>query len=162
MKGKRIMSERLDLTGQIIGKWKVGKRIVGKNKKSYFECECLNCGTIRLVKGSALTSGSSKSCGCMIKSQDAICKRKQTLKEKNIMVDHTSVSLLKKICKGELMSNNTSGCTGVSKKGNRWTAEIRYKGVYHYLGLWDTYEEAVAARRKGEELYFGEILTRIY
>lgn len=65
------MSERLDLTGQIVGKWKVGQRVIGNNNKSYFECECLNCGTKRVVKGSALTTGASKSCGCMIHSKEA-------------------------------------------------------------------------------------------
>lgn len=155
------IGERLDLTGQIIGKWKVGKRVIGKQGKSYFECECLNCGTCRLVKGSALTSGASKSCGCMTTSNEAIEKRKKTLTDKNIMVEHTSVSLLKKICRGELMSNNTSGCTGVSQKGNRWIAEIRCQGKYHYLGMWETYEEAVRARQRGEEEYFGKILTNL-
>jgi hypothetical protein len=154
-----VANERLDLTGQIIGKWKVGKRVIGKNRKSYFECECLNCGTNRLVKGTALSSGASKSCGCMSASKEAIEKRKKTLKEEHIMVDHTSVSLLKKICSGELMSNNTSGYTGVSQKGNRWVAEIRCQGEYHYLGMWPTYEDAVRARQKGEEEYFGKILN---
>ena len=156
-----MIGERLNLTGEIIGKWKVGDRVKGKNGKSYFNCECLNCGTVRLVKGSALTSGASRSCGCMSVSKEAISKRQQTLRDKKIMVDHTSVSLLKKICRGELMSNNTSGCTGVSQKGNKWVAEIRCQGKYHYLGIWDTYEEAVAARQKGEETYFGKILTTL-
>lgn len=97
----------------------------------------------------------------MVSSKEAIQKRKETLAEKHIMVDHTSVSLLKKICKGELMKNNKSGYTGVSQKGNKWIAEIRFQGKYHYLGLWDTYDEAVKARQRGEEEYFGKILTML-
>lgn len=59
------------------------------------------------------------------------------------------------------MKNNKSGYTGVSQKGNKWIAEIRFQGKYHYLGLWDTYDEAVKARQRGEEEYFGKILTML-
>lgn len=156
-----MTNERLDLTGQTIGKWKVGKRVVGKNNKSYFECEC-ECGTKRLVKGSALSSGASNSCGCMSHSKAAIEKRKQTMYNEHILSENTSISLIQKIYDGQLMSNNTSGCTGVSRKGNSWIAEIRCQGVYHYLGSFLTYEEAVKARQKGEEKYFGTILKRIH
>lgn len=38
--------------------------------------------------------------------------------------------------------NNTSGYTGVCRSGQRWKAEIRYKGKKVYLGLFDTPEEA--------------------
>lgn len=48
---------------------------------------------------------------------------------------------------------NTSGCTGVYKVRNKWTAKItvHYKTIY--LGAFDSYEEAVKARRCAETKY---------
>lgn len=53
------------------------------------------------------------------------------------------------------MSTNTSGCTGVSwrKERQRWSAKM-YKGKSTiYLGLFKTFEEAVAARKAAEIRY---------
>lgn len=52
--------------------------------------------------------------------------------------------------------NNVSGATGVIKHQNKWEAYIRYQWERIYLGVFDTFDEAVAARRKAEEKYFGE------
>lgn len=151
------MGDRLDLTGQTIGYWKVGDRVIGKNKKSYFECTCTRCGKTRTVKGSALTSGASKSCGCTVHSKEAKEKRIITMRENKDLRDGTSVPLIHKITRGELISSNTSGCTGVSKKGNGWVAEIIYKGEYHYLGYYSGFQEAVMARKTAEKEYYADI-----
>ncbi len=52
--------------------------------------------------------------------------------------------------------NNTSGFKGVSlhKKTNKWTAQLKFKGRKIHLGLFDNIEDAVKARKKGEEVYF--------
>lgn len=54
--------------------------------------------------------------------------------------------------------NNTSGIKGVSfnKRTKRWAAYIglNYKNIH--LGLFDTFEEAVAARKEAEDKYYGE------
>jgi hypothetical protein len=47
-------------------------------------------------------------------------------------------------------SRNTSGRTGVWRDGNRWNAEIKYRGVKRTLGGFITFEEAVAAREDAE------------
>lgn len=52
--------------------------------------------------------------------------------------------------------NNTSGRTGVRFRHERgkWEARIGYYGKKKILGMFDTFEEAVAAREKAElELY---------
>lgn len=50
-----------DLTGKIFGFWKV----VGKaDKSNYWNCQCMNCGTIKEVFRGNLTQGLSKGCGC--------------------------------------------------------------------------------------------------
>lgn len=57
-----------------------------------------------------------------------------------------------------LKSSNTSGVTGVSydKSRNKWQANIQVDGRGHYLGRYDSFEDAVAARKAAEEKYFGE------
>lgn len=44
-------------------------------------------------------------------------------------------------------STNTSGATGVGRAGERWFAQIRANGKTKRLGVFDTFEEAVRARR---------------
>ena len=49
--------------------------------------------------------------------------------------------------------NNKSGFTGVSQKDNRWVAIITINKKTIYLGQFDTFEEAVEARKVGKEKY---------
>lgn len=57
-----------------------------------------------------------------------------------------------------LKSNNKSGVTGViwHKKRNKWRAYIRINGKQIELGFYDKFEDAVKARKNGEDKYFGE------
>lgn len=45
---------------------------------------------------------------------------------------------------------NKSGCAGVSRHGNGWTAKINIDGVCRYLGYYATLEDAIAARKTAE------------
>ena len=58
----------------------------------------------------------------------------------------------------KFMSNNTSGCIGVSwdKSKNKWTSQIMLNNKYIYLGCYDTKEEAIKARKQAEIDLFGE------
>lgn len=58
----------------------------------------------------------------------------------------------------KLVSNNTSGVTGVywNKGMSKWQAQIMYKRKYMYLGCYDNIEDAVKARKDAEKKYFGE------
>ena len=51
---------------------------------------------------------------------------------------------------------NKSGIKGVYLRNGRWTANIKVNHIDHYLGSFDTKEEAAAARKAAEELYYGE------
>ena len=53
--------------------------------------------------------------------------------------------------------NNTSGKTGVSyhNKLNKWRAYITIEGVQLHLGLYETIESAVQARREAEIKHYG-------
>lgn len=57
-----------------------------------------------------------------------------------------------------IKTNNTSGYTGVwfSNQKKKWVAEIKIEGKKIYLGSFENIADAVNARRKGEEKYFGE------
>lgn len=53
---------------------------------------------------------------------------------------------------------NTSGANGVywNKRNKRWCALISINSKLTYLGYFDTKEEAIQARKKAEEKYYGE------
>lgn len=52
------------LTGQVFGRWTVGKQDGIKNRRAQWKCVC-TCGTKKTVDTQAMTSGKSKSCGCL-------------------------------------------------------------------------------------------------
>lgn len=54
----------LDLTGQRFGRFLVvGKESTGRRNAVIWKCKC-DCGSVKLVAGTNLKSGHSKSCGC--------------------------------------------------------------------------------------------------
>jgi hypothetical protein len=55
-------------------------------------------------------------------------------------------------------SSNTSGVRGVtwSKNSKKWFSQIMVRGKTKSLGYYHNFDDAVAARRKGELKYFGE------
>lgn len=57
-----------------------------------------------------------------------------------------------------LSRRNTSGVKGVSwnTRAGKWLANLKAEGRLIHLGYHTTVEEAAAARRAGERLYFGE------
>lgn len=53
-----------------------------------------------------------------------------------------------------LARTSATGIVGVVKRGNRWIAQIGYNKRNYYLGIFDTCEAAIAAR-KAKEMEFG-------
>ena len=58
------MPKALNLNGKIFTYLKVLNKAPSKNKKTYWTCECLLCGSIKDYQTGHLTSGASKTCGC--------------------------------------------------------------------------------------------------
>lgn len=58
----------------------------------------------------------------------------------------------------KIQSNNNSGVTGVSfyQRKNMWSSEILVNKKKIHIGYFDKFDDAVAARKKAEEKYFGE------
>ena len=67
-------------------------------------------------------------------------------------------SIKENVRKSELSKNNTSGHIGVcwNKAANKWMAFIMVDRKFKNLGYFFDIEEAVNAREKAEQLYFGE------
>lgn len=68
-----------DLTNQAFGRWKVIKRVENnKHNHPQWLCKC-SCGNEGVVRGSILTAGQSKSCGCFnIEVRKAVCIARNT------------------------------------------------------------------------------------
>lgn len=54
-----------------------------------------------------------------------------------------------------LSVKNKSGCVGVSRRRgrNKWRADIKVNGKSISIGSYDTFDEAVSARKKAENIY---------
>lgn len=73
-----------DLTGQTFGRLHVEKFLRMDNHKSVFLCKC-ECGRYKEVQGHLLTSGSTKSCGCLRSNGEE--KIKRILEKNNIIFE---------------------------------------------------------------------------
>lgn len=96
--------------------------------------------------------------------------------ERDVIIDHISHDKMdnrranlrkctnaQNIRNGSLSKNNTSGVTGVYFDNNRgkWHAQIRVDRKAIFLGRFDSFDEAVAARREAEKVYFGEFASNL-
>lgn len=138
--GRDYSAQRLDLTGRRFGQLTVLKPAENIGSMTAWLCRC-DCGKELAVMTAHLRSG-QMSCGC---------------KPKVTLVDGTCVELLRS---KTIRRNNTSGVTGVEwiPRTNKWKAVIFFKGRRHYLGCYEKFEDAVQARKRGEEEYFGTFL----
>lgn len=231
-----------DLSGQKFNRLTAIRIAEKRGKNYYYECIC-DCGNRKLVRAGQLTSGGTKSCGCLQREKVSgekekrgnefeICgdivkvkltnsqnimlcdasdwknMRKYTwledaygyaatndysihIKRKGsgtikyhllllgvkdgLVIDHINRNRLDNrrvnlrfvtqhvnCMNHNLSSANTSGYTGVKlrKDTKRWSASImvNYKSIA--LGCYGTKEEAIEARRKGEEKYFAPFLEQ--
>ncbi len=151
---KKIM--RSDLTGQRIGKLEVlgpsdkrGPR--GKRTVPLWECRC-ECGEICYKATDTLTNPDESMCA---KCADKI--HSQKARNSAGFVNGTQLSKIRTI---KLSKANTSGVTGVTydKRSGRWRAQIGFKGQKIKLGYFYRFEDAVKARQRAEEKYFGTFL----
>lgn len=132
------------VTGKVFGRLTVLEFVGFREKRSFWRCRC-ECGQEAVVQYSNLISGHTKSCGCL----------QRTMWKENLkLIDGTSVTLLESM-KNRTIASNTSGYTGVYRqtKSGKWAAQITFKGKTYYLGAYDKIEDAVKARKRGEEMH---------
>ncbi len=103
-----------------------------------WRCVC-KCGGETVVSSNKLLMGHTTSCGC---------KHVTELSKTKTYINGACLEIL---FSKKLRSNNTSGHTGVHKKGNRWVSFITVGGVFNWLGSYDNYEDAVSARESAED-----------
>lgn len=107
-----------------------------------YKCRC-ECGNIVELPTSSINE--KQSCGC------------KSLLSKGF-VEGTQLSQIDPNKK--LQKNNTSGYPGVMYRKGHWKVQIGFRNKKIHLGIFDTYEEAVSARKAAEKILFYPIWAR--
>ena len=140
-----LMPRKIDITGRRYGKLTA---ICPTNKKNaqgsvIWKCRC-DCGRETEASVLGLNSGNIKSCGCLKKEY------RQLLCDRLHLVDGTCVEWLRD---RKSRSDNISGSRGVFRQRNgRYRVSVGFKKKIYYIGIFDTYEDAVQARHEAEHL----------
>lgn len=144
----------VDLTGLRFGKLVA---VFYDNLRRKWVCRC-DCGGSCMLATTYLTNGSRTDCGC--EAAKAAAKRVQDGTNGNVM--GTNINAIQHIMDGKIRASNTSGATGVRiihrQSGVVYGARITVRGKDINLGLYQSMEEAIKARKGAEEKYFGGIL----
>jgi hypothetical protein len=75
-------------------------------------------------------------------------------KSDNRLVNLREVTRAQNMCNQKTSSVNTTGFKGVTRRGDRFRAQIQHEGEYHFIGSYDTPEEAHQAYcKKADELH---------
>lgn len=156
----QLLSGVSNLTGQRFGRLIVLEPIEAgryKNDKPIIKwrCKC-DCGNETLVLAQPLKKGITISCGCY-----QVQSRKESIKiaqAGNGVIDDTNVHLVQSALNGKRSKNNTTGARGVTFSNGRYIAAITFRKQHYYLGRYEQIEEAALARKKAEEVLYGEWL----
>lgn len=143
-----------DLTGRKFGRLTVLEMTAERSAKGsvLWKCRC-ECCQERLFSEDALVHGHYISCGCYRERE--LPKR---LNAKLHHIDGTCVEFLQR----KKRADNTSGYTGVYiTKSGKFKASITFKKKRYHLGTFDTLEDALKARKRGEEMH-DEFLEAYY
>lgn len=140
---KGYSRRRVDLTGQRFGRLTALRPVENVDGRTAWLCRC-DCGRELTVKTGHLRSGHVKTCG----SPD--CGGGMDISGHLTFIDGTCVEMLRA---KTVRRNNTSGVPGVEwrRSKQRWRATICFKGKRYYLGSYILFEDAVRARKQGEE-----------
>jgi len=129
---------RIDLTGKKFGKLTVIKEAEQKGYIRYWQCKC-ECGTIKNIRQVSLTSGNSKSCGCIRKGKVLTGKRFGILTALEIIGRKNGKSVWKCKCdcgnyvdvvSTRLTAQNTKSCGCLKKKQEKENLRVKYNDQY--------------------------------
>lgn len=157
--GLKNREENDDITGQTFTRLKVIGKTGKKNKYGNYlwKCEC-SCSEHNIVYATIhdLRVKTVQSCGCLAKEVLARPEQREALKEGYEKKTHKS-GLRYPDFKRDKRNDNTSGYTGVTKKRNKWMAQLVVKGKRYSATGFDTPEDAYyKGRLKLEEEYLPE------
>ena len=117
------------------------------NKEHFLRLEdaCVCCGGFIELDTRTLQRGTVRDCGCL---------QRGAILDNLRLVDGTSVTKLEAM-RNRTISSNTSGYTGVYRQKNsgKWAAQITFKNKTYYLGAYDNIDDAIKARKRGEEMH---------
>ncbi len=156
----RMEKKIKDITGQRFGRLIALERLDKKRGSSYlWHCQC-DCGKTVDTSANSLLSGNTRSCGCLrVEAIRRTNAQHGSVAKRMRLVDGTCVECLER---NVLQKNNTSGCTGVQARGDKWIAVITFKKKVHYLGIFEKKEDAIRVRQEAEQYYFGSFLEQYY
>lgn len=142
-----LRHEIRDITNERFGRLVAVEFVEIRNSKTIWKCVC-DCGNMCEVSLSSLSSGASRSCGCLDREvkQASIYERMQ-FRDGTSYVAHNRKNINK---------NNSSGVRGVhfDNKRQMWVAQIGFQNKVIYLGRFVNKEDAIKARKEAEEKYF--------
>lgn len=156
-------SSQMDMVGQRFGRLTVLEQARLPQKRSNgqvngWRCRC-DCGKDIIITRKDLLSGKVLSCGCLLSETAA-----KKVIDDNVLgfYDGTSISNIKS---SKPRKNSESGHRGVkvrmsSTKAKRYVASIMLRGQSISLGTYNTLEEAIAARKRGEEMYYDPLIQQ--
>lgn len=142
---------KMDISGHRYGKLTAICPTGEKNPAGsmIWKCRC-DCGNETNVAVSELNSGNCKSCGCLKEEYQKL------LHDRLHLVDGTCVEWLEG---RKVRSDNTSGFRGVFRKKNgKYNVSIGFKKKIYFVGVYETYREAVEARLNAEHEIFDTFL----
>ena len=134
-----------DLTGK-----RFGRLTAVSPAEGGWLCRC-DCGREIVCTKENLTSGNTRSCGCL---------REETRRENMRKAIHfVGGTCVERIASRGTAANNTSGHRGVYRRENgRWRASIGFRGKVYNLGSFESYEAAVEARLAAEKEFYDRFL----
>lgn len=119
----------------------------------FFICKCDLCGSVKKYPANRILNNGAKTCGC---KEAEYLQLGTDIKEAG-QINGTNVYYIQRKNQNK---NSTTGIRGVSfmQKVGKYRAYITLDRKQHYLGLYDTIEEAKAAREEAEEKMFAPII----
>ena len=149
-------SRRKDITGLRFGKLTAIERteryVVYNNRKKFlWKCVC-DCGETVYRLPEKLRKNTNYACNKCTHQMVV-----SAMSEKAGFVEGTQLS---KIVSSKSGVHNTSGVRGVffNNRTQKWRAMLCFKGINHYLGEYKDINDAIEARKLGEEKYFEPFL----
>ena len=155
---EKLYTLREKHAGEMFGSLRVEDLCIKEYKGKrlpYALCRCEKCGRETVIPINRLLQGGATACTCT--------------REKCLALGHEA--LLKARVDGTLLygisgnrkinQNNSTGHVGVSyiPKTGKYRAYLTLRRKQYNLGLYNTLEEAIEARKEGEEKYFQPILS---
>ena len=159
-----MVSEPIGATNDMVQK-KFGRLTVidraanDKYGNTMWICKC-SCGNETVVLGNSLRRGLTTSCGCRNR-EIVTALNMQAVRSHNNSVELVDNTFLPGLTR-KPGKNSTTGVKGVRYKvqAGKWQARIDFQGNRIFLGYFDSFDDAVKARKAAEEKYYEPVLNR--